>query len=77
MLENLASERAWDNNFAKNGAAPLKETEQDTIRRYLVEAMGAEACDGCDLPELVAVLVSQRDNARAGEEEWKKRAEAK
>lgn len=77
LMEDLGGEQAWDNTFAKNGAAPLKETEKETIRRYLVEAMGSDVCEDSGLAELVAVLVSQRDNARNGEEEWKKRAESK
>lgn len=77
LMEDLGSEQAWDNTFAKNGATPVKETEKEMIRRYLVEAMGADVCEGSGLAELVAVLISQRDNARNGEEEWKRRAEAK
>ncbi len=39
-------------------------TQEEKVRQVFVEAMGAEACEGCSLTEMAVVLVSQRDNAQ-------------
>ena len=42
--------------------------DEEKTRQLLEEAMGKDVCEGSGIPELVAVLTSQRDNARNAED---------
>ncbi len=48
---------------------------QDRAMRYLTQAMGSDVVEGCPLDEATALLVSQRDNAKAEVAYWEGEAE--